>query len=193
MLTHSTSQVSRKMFGLSLAAVLPLLLLLGSVLPGALFTAVLAGVALVLLAGFNIVTIGAVGKVRRVRTLSAVVVVALVLPLLAASGAVGAPPPRAVEKSTRVGSMAEERSRSVSLLQPSCDATPVATLDVPSSGFIGESFSFTVTFDNTSTTDEGFGPFIDLILPRNGADGDAGTDTPDPLVMRRHPARTGAH
>ena len=56
---------------------------------------------------------------------------------------------------------------------------PTATLDVPGESFIGEDFDFTVTFDNTSATDVGYGPFVDLIFPVNGADGAAGTDTPD--------------
>ena len=43
---------------------------------------------------------------------------------------------------------------------------------------IGEDFQFTVTFDNTGT-DTGFGPFVDLVFPVNGADGAAGTDTAD--------------
>ncbi len=57
--------------------------------------------------------------------------------------------------------------------------TPVATLDVPARTMIGEQMRFTVTFDNTSATDTGYGPFIDLVFPVNGADGAAGTDTPD--------------
>ncbi|MCL4875585.1 MAG: isopeptide-forming domain-containing fimbrial protein [Anaerolineae bacterium] len=47
--------------------------------------------------------------------------------------------------------------------------------------FIGASTSFTVSFDNTHPTDTGFGPFIDLYFPVNGADGSAGTATPDGL------------
>ncbi len=43
---------------------------------------------------------------------------------------------------------------------------------------IGETFNFYLTFDNSSA-DEGYGPFIDLIFPSNGADGAAGTDVPD--------------
>jgi fimbrial isopeptide formation D2 family protein/uncharacterized repeat protein (TIGR01451 family) len=43
---------------------------------------------------------------------------------------------------------------------------------------IGEEFQFTVTFDNTGT-DTGYGPFVDLVFPVNGADGDAGSDTAD--------------
>jgi len=58
---------------------------------------------------------------------------------------------------------------------------PEATLDVPSENFIGEDFSFSVTFDNVAAdpNDVGFGPFIDLVIPVNGADGNAGQDTPD--------------
>ncbi|RPJ39084.1 MAG: hypothetical protein EHM35_03170, partial [Planctomycetaceae bacterium] len=38
---------------------------------------------------------------------------------------------------------------------------------------IGEDFTFTATFDNTSAdpNDEGYGPFIDLVFPVTGADG----------------------
>ncbi len=43
---------------------------------------------------------------------------------------------------------------------------------------LGEDFDFTITFDNTGT-DVGYGPYIDLIFPVNGADGAAGTDTVD--------------
>ncbi|MBC8099280.1 MAG: hypothetical protein H7Y11_07535, partial [Armatimonadetes bacterium] len=56
---------------------------------------------------------------------------------------------------------------------------PNTSLSVPETVFIGESFKLSVTFDNTSAADVGYGPFIDLWLPRNGADGAAGTFTPD--------------
>ena len=56
---------------------------------------------------------------------------------------------------------------------------PSVALGVPGTVFIGDSFTFTVTFDNTSGVDAGYGPFIDLIFPVNGADGAAGTDIPD--------------
>jgi hypothetical protein len=49
---------------------------------------------------------------------------------------------------------------------------------------IGEDVQFTVTFDNTAAAgsgDTGFGPFIDLLFPVNGADGAAGSDTADGL------------
>ncbi|MGD8604025.1 MAG: hypothetical protein PVF49_05565, partial [Anaerolineales bacterium] len=58
---------------------------------------------------------------------------------------------------------------------------PTVNLNIPGSVPLGSDFSFTVTFDNASgtSTDVGYGPFIDLIFPVNGADGAAGTDTPD--------------
>lgn len=63
-------------------------------------------------------------------------------------------------------------------------AIPTATLDVPSEGFIGEAFSFTVTFDNTSgtPTDTGYGPYINLLLPKTGADG-AGAAVDDGITF----------
>ncbi len=56
---------------------------------------------------------------------------------------------------------------------------PTVTLSAPSEVFIGENFSFTATFSNTDLTAPGYGPYIDLIFPFNGADGNAGADTPD--------------
>ncbi|MEZ5594718.1 MAG: hypothetical protein R3F53_30210 [Gammaproteobacteria bacterium] len=47
---------------------------------------------------------------------------------------------------------------------------PTATPTLPESAFIGEGFNFTVPFDNNGDQ-VGYGPFIDLILPANGADG----------------------
>ena len=58
--------------------------------------------------------------------------------------------------------------------RPSFVTAPAVSLDVPASVFIGETFTFTVTFDNTDTA-PGYGPIIDLVLPTNGADG-----APDP-------------
>ncbi|PDV99309.1 SdrD B-like domain-containing protein, partial [Candidatus Chloroploca asiatica] len=54
------------------------------------------------------------------------------------------------------------------------DAIPLATLSAPNTVPIGEAFSFAVTFVNGSTTQTGYGPFIDLIFPATGADGDDG-------------------
>lgn len=53
---------------------------------------------------------------------------------------------------------------------------PSVTLDIPPQPFIGQNINFTATFDNTSATDTGYGPFIDLIFPVIGADGDDGID-----------------
>lgn len=50
-------------------------------------------------------------------------------------------------------------------------ALPTSTLSVPAMQ-IGETFDFTVTFDSSGST--GYGPFIDLIFPATGADGDDG-------------------
>ncbi len=55
---------------------------------------------------------------------------------------------------------------------------PSVTLNVPSSPMVGEPFSFTVEFDNTSPTDVGYGPYVDVELPTIGADG-AGPATDD--------------
>ena len=51
---------------------------------------------------------------------------------------------------------------------------PVATLSVPGEAPIGQPFTFTVTFDNAHPTDAGYGPFVDLVFPATGADGDDG-------------------
>ncbi|NDJ77094.1 MAG: DUF11 domain-containing protein [Chloroflexi bacterium] len=60
-------------------------------------------------------------------------------------------------------------------------AVPIAlvTLDMPGDVMVGENFTFQVTFDNADVVDTGYGPFIDLVLPLNGADGAAGSATPD--------------
>ncbi len=44
-------------------------------------------------------------------------------------------------------------------------ANPTATLNLPTENFINESFAFSITFDNTSDTDTGFGPFFDFTIP----------------------------
>lgn len=54
-------------------------------------------------------------------------------------------------------------------------ATPSVSISAPGSVFIGDSFNFTVTFDNAGS-DTGYGPFIDLIFPVNGTDGTGGVD-----------------
>ncbi len=60
--------------------------------------------------------------------------------------------------------------------------TPVVSLNVPAQAFLGETISLSATFSNAGMSGEtGFGPFVDLVFPVNGADGAAGSDTPDGL------------
>lgn len=63
-------------------------------------------------------------------------------------------------------------------LRPLAAPQASVTVGLPGSVLIGEDFTFTATFDNTGS-DTGYGPFIDLVFPVNGADGSAGSDTPD--------------
>ena len=58
--------------------------------------------------------------------------------------------------------------------KPILDAYPSVGIG-PMSVMIGEDFSFIVTFDNTDA-DPGYGPFIDMIFPYTGADGDDGIE-----------------
>jgi uncharacterized repeat protein (TIGR01451 family)/fimbrial isopeptide formation D2 family protein len=52
---------------------------------------------------------------------------------------------------------------------------PVASLTgVPGESFIGENITFTVSLDNASASATGYGPYIDLVLPKTGADGNDG-------------------
>jgi len=69
--------------------------------------------------------------------------------------------------------------------RPRLAPVPSVSIGVASQIPLGESFSFTVTFDNTSgnPSDVGYGPILDLILPVNGADGNAGADTPDGITF----------
>ncbi|MEW6505265.1 MAG: sortase [Chloroflexota bacterium] len=53
---------------------------------------------------------------------------------------------------------------------PRLAAVPGVTISAPGPIFIGNSFSFTVTFDNTGA-DTGYGPHLDVFLPLSGADG----------------------
>lgn len=64
------------------------------------------------------------------------------------------------------------------LARPLMAATPNISLEVPSQVMIGEDFSFIVNFSNSGDA-PGYGPFIDVVFPVNGADGAAGTETPD--------------
>ncbi|MCL4207221.1 MAG: isopeptide-forming domain-containing fimbrial protein [Pirellulaceae bacterium] len=57
-------------------------------------------------------------------------------------------------------------------------ADPAVALSIPATAFIGDTVNFSVTFDNASATDTGYGPFVDVIFPNNGADGAGNTSLP---------------
>uniref|UniRef100_A0A7C4Q3F5 Sortase n=1 Tax=Bellilinea caldifistulae TaxID=360411 RepID=A0A7C4Q3F5_9CHLR len=59
------------------------------------------------------------------------------------------------------------------LAAPRFAAVPSVSINAPGQVFIGSSFSFTVTFDNTGA-DTGYGPYLDVFLPLSGADGIVG-------------------
>ena len=61
-------------------------------------------------------------------------------------------------------------------------AIPVTTLDAPSQALLGETVALSVGFSNSSLTDAGYGPYIDLLLPATGSDG-AGAETDDGLTF----------
>jgi len=57
-------------------------------------------------------------------------------------------------------------------VQVGTGAVPTATLvDLDTGPLLGSEITFTARFDNTSPTDTGFGPYLDLLLPSTGADG----------------------
>ncbi len=62
--------------------------------------------------------------------------------------------------------------------RPSLAQPPAVSLNVPAQAFIGSTVNFTVTFDNPDANDPGYGPLIDLIIPRNGADGAQNSNPP---------------
>jgi hypothetical protein len=51
------------------------------------------------------------------------------------------------------------------------DAVPSITLNAPASVPIGGSFTFSAVFDNTSTNQTGYGPFVDIAFDATGSDG----------------------
>ncbi|OJX45853.1 MAG: hypothetical protein BGO78_11145 [Chloroflexi bacterium 44-23] len=57
--------------------------------------------------------------------------------------------------------------------QPLQTAIPAVNVNQPADVLIGENFTFPVIFDNSGDT-TGYGPFIDLIFPTSGMDGDDG-------------------
>lgn len=52
---------------------------------------------------------------------------------------------------------------------------PTSTITASTNGpLLGEGVGLTVTFDNSDTTDTGYGPYVDLVFDSGGADGDDG-------------------
>lgn len=68
------------------------------------------------------------------------------------------------------------------LAAPRLAAVPGVTIAAPGQVFIGNSFSFTVTFDNTGTH-TGYGPYLDVFLPLSGADGDSSGEPNDGITF----------
>lgn len=69
------------------------------------------------------------------------------------------------------------------LLAPGPDVS-ITTVNNDANAQIGDDVQFIVTFDNSAAAgsgDTGYGPFIDLLFPVNGADGAAGSDVADGL------------
>jgi fimbrial isopeptide formation D2 family protein/uncharacterized repeat protein (TIGR01451 family) len=54
---------------------------------------------------------------------------------------------------------------------------PTASIFAEPTAMIGQSIPVQVSFDNTHASDPGYGPFVDLYVPRNGADGVNGVGT----------------
>jgi large repetitive protein len=54
---------------------------------------------------------------------------------------------------------------------------PTASIFAQPTAMIGQSIPIQVAFDNTHASDPGYGPFVDLYVPRNGADGTNGSGT----------------
>ncbi|MCZ7630195.1 MAG: hypothetical protein M5U19_14620 [Microthrixaceae bacterium] len=64
---------------------------------------------------------------------------------------------------------------------------PTVGLDLDATPFIGEQVTMELTFANPAPADTGYGPFTDLFLATNGADGttDGGPATASPSYRRR--------
>ena len=85
------------------------------------------------------------------------------------------------------GQLADDRGVALAALAPLdgllADAEPTASLgesatEVP----LGEEFQFTVSVSNASTTQEGYAPFVQLIVPATGKDG-AGAEVDDGVII----------
>ena len=64
-------------------------------------------------------------------------------------------------------------SKQVVQAKPLSVPNAAVSLGIPSSVMLGEDFEFTVSFENNGT-DPGYGPFIDLVFPVTGQDGNDG-------------------
>ena len=82
------------------------------------------------------------------------------------------------ETETRVAFSRQAQNEWRFLLEPGPTVTLAGGGDVP----IGQDFTLTAAFDNTGA-DTGYGPFLDVLIPANGADGAAGTDTADGVTF----------
>ncbi|MBS8268223.1 DUF4347 domain-containing protein [Halomonas litopenaei] len=85
------------------------------------------------------------------------------------------------------GQLADDRGVALAALAPLdgllADAEPTASLgesatEVP----LGEEFQFTVSVSNASTAQEGYAPFVQLIVPATGKDG-AGAEVDDGVII----------
>ncbi len=81
------------------------------------------------------------------------------------------------------------------LAEAVCVAAPQPSVDIAMPDgpfFLGGDATIEFTFDNNSSSDTGYGPFIDVILPVNGADGASGSAEPDGIDIRGDATYLGA-
>ncbi len=74
-------------------------------------------------------------------------------------------------------------SPSTVVARPRLAAVPGVTLTAPGQIFIGSNFTFQVAFDNTGS-DTGYGPYLDVFLPRSGADGTTASQPEDGITFQ---------
>jgi LPXTG-site transpeptidase (sortase) family protein len=74
-------------------------------------------------------------------------------------------------------STASDSARAAPRYTPGVIDPPTVTLNVPATAMIGSTVDFSATFDNNDPEDEiGYGPFLELVIPRTGADGAGAAD-----------------
>lgn len=87
------------------------------------------------------------------------------------------------EELTRLKSIAQPLNpRPEPSEKPSLAAAPSVSLSDPGEVLLGDNFKFSVTLDNKGGN-PGYGPFIDLVLPTNGADGNFNRDVQDGITF----------